>query len=65
MNNNNKYNTYLNNFISYLTNNKRYSPYTITSYKKDTYDYLEFLKKNYPKDLLPESIAQLEHSIIT
>ena len=46
MNNNNKYNTYLNNFISYLTNNKRYSPYTITSYKKDTYDYLEFLKKN-------------------
>lgn len=44
--NNNKYNTYLNNFISYLTNNKRYSPYTITSYKKDTYDYLEFLKKN-------------------
>ncbi|CCZ57240.1 tyrosine recombinase XerC [Clostridium sp. CAG:762] len=46
MNNNNKYNTYLNNFISYLTDNKRYSPYTITSYKKDTYDYLEFLKKN-------------------
>lgn len=46
MNNNNKYNTFLNNFISYLTNNKRYSPYTITSYKKDTYDYLEFLKKN-------------------
>ena len=46
MNNNNKYNTYWNNFISYLTDNKRYSPYTITSYKKDTYDYLEFLKKN-------------------
>lgn len=46
MNKNNKYNTYLNNFISYLTDNKRYSPYTITSYKKDTYDYLEFLKKN-------------------
>lgn len=41
-----KYNTYLNNFVSYLTNNKRYSSYTITSYQKDTYDYLEFLKKN-------------------
>ena len=41
-----EYNSYLNNFVSYLTNNKRYSFYTITSYKKDIYEYLEFLKKN-------------------
>lgn len=41
-----EYNAYLNSFVSYLTNNKRYSSYTIRSYKKDIYDYLEFLKKN-------------------
>lgn len=42
----------LDSFINYLTNEKRYSIHTITSYKLDLAQFLEFLEVKYDSDLL-------------
>lgn len=54
----------LNDFINYLTHQKRYSSHTIAAYKKDLEQFFNFLDTNYSEIKIPEVSATIIRSWI-